>query len=109
MCINISLTRYISLFLFPAHLVGNKASPAFSEGSNMPSTLRRLELEILGRKKQMLMIICSNVSLHLKQKEILPGCKGELITQPVLPPDPRRKHCQSNFVKNMFETYQWRE
>merc|ERR1711994_586606 len=49
-------------------LVGNKASPAFPEGSNMPSTLRRLELEIL------------------KQKEILPGCKGELITQPVLPP-----------------------
>ena len=35
----------------------------------------------------MLMMICFNVSLHLKQKEILPGCKGELITQPVLPPE----------------------
>ena len=44
----------------------------------------------------MLMMICFNVSLHLKQKEILPGCKGELIAQPVLPPDSHRKHCQSN-------------
>ena len=69
MCINISLTRYISLFLFPAHLVGNKASPAFPEGSNMPSTLRRLELEILGRK---------NVDDDLFQRFPAPEAKGNL-------------------------------